>query len=89
MVGCAGGNTAGMTRCVAEAERKDGIPVETEMTRAASQLTSKRNIIIEMKASTRQQFKLAEMGMWKRHRRQMHLCLILSANRANHPGLGH
>jgi len=48
MVGCVGGSTAGMTRCVAE--KKDGIPVETEMIRAALQLTSKRNMIIEMKA---------------------------------------
>jgi len=64
-----------MTRCVAGAERKDEIPVETGMIRVALQLTSKRNIIIEMKASTRQQFKLNETGIWKRHGRQMHLCL--------------
>lgn len=75
MIHCEGVSTSGMTRCAAEAERKDEIPVGTEMIRVALQLTSKRNMTIEMNASTRQQFKLAEMGMSKRHGRQLHLCL--------------
>jgi hypothetical protein len=63
MTGYFGGTTTGRTGCVPEVERKDGMPIETEMIREALQLTWKRNMTIEMKASTRQQYEPAEMGV--------------------------
>jgi hypothetical protein len=63
LTGYVGGTKPGRTGCAPEVERKDGIPIETEMIREALQLTWKRNMTIEMKASTRQQYELTEMGV--------------------------
>jgi hypothetical protein len=77
MIGCGGGTGSGMTLTwVAGAERRDGMPVETDVDRGALQWILKRDMAFEMKASTRQQFELAEMGVSRRHGRQLRLCLI-------------
>jgi hypothetical protein len=62
--------------CVVGAERRDGTPVGNDVERGALQWILKGDMAFEMKASTRQQLELAEMGLSKRHGRQVRLCLI-------------
>jgi len=62
--------------CVVGAGRRDGAPVGNDVECGALQWILKRDMAFEMKASTRQQFELAEMGLSRRHGRQLRLCLI-------------